>query len=124
MAREGLISEFRRPVDLLSDIDHLAPQAVISFQHIGHFLAAVHHRGMVTPAQGIADLRQRDVGFFAQQVHGNLARQGRSLGSDRGPACCSTVMPNASATSWTTSVRLDIAASGQQIRQGSFHELR
>ena len=62
--------------DLFADLDHLAAQVVIAFDHVGHFVAGVHDGGVVAPTQGFANLRQGDVGFFAHQVHGDLAGQG------------------------------------------------
>ena len=55
---------------------HLAAQTVIALDHVGHFVTGIHHRGVIAPAQRLADLGQGDVGFFAHQVHGHLARQG------------------------------------------------
>ena len=61
---------------LLPDFNHLSPQAVVSFQHIGNFVASVHDGGMITPAKCIADLRKRIIRFLSQEVHSDLAGQG------------------------------------------------
>lgn len=45
-------------VQLLADLQHLPAQAVVAFHQIGHLLAGVQYRGMVAPAQHLADLRQ------------------------------------------------------------------
>jgi len=54
----------------------LAAEAVVTFQQIGNFIAAIHDGGMVTPAERISNLREGDIRFLPEQVHGDLPREG------------------------------------------------
>jgi hypothetical protein len=53
--------ENRLCVEMLSNFDHLPPEAIVSFQQIGDLIATIHHGRMIAPAERLADLRQGDI---------------------------------------------------------------
>src|SRR6476469_10617745 len=60
---------------LLYDVEGLA----VFFQQARDLVDAVQHRGVVAAAELGADLRQRRIGQFAAQIHGDVARVGDRL---------------------------------------------
>ena len=47
---------------------------ILSCDALGDALAGMEHSGVVTPAERLADPMQRDVGEFADEMDGDLAR--------------------------------------------------
>src|SRR5919202_492395 len=72
-------SEIRRSsapsvVQPLADRQYVRSQAVISIDLGRDLVTSVKNRGMITPPELFADFHQARFGFFAHQVHCNLAR--------------------------------------------------
>src|SRR5690606_5934293 len=65
--------------ELRRDLLHLVVQLPFLFHELGDLLRGVHDRRGVAPAEQLADLREREVGALAAQIHGDLSRLGDRL---------------------------------------------
>src|SRR4051812_15047892 len=66
-----LVDEFA--VEHLADGEHGLANLVITILRLLDFLTGVHHGGVVAVAELSADIGQRAIGLFADDVHGDLA---------------------------------------------------
>lgn len=60
-------------LDAANDLSHLVINVAALVHVFGDLLLGIHHSGVVTAAKQLANLRQRQIGLLAADIHGNLA---------------------------------------------------
>ena len=66
-------------LDPVQNLGDLVIKASALFHKVRDLLVGIHNRGVVAVSKQLADLRQRQVGLLADQIHGNLPCLGNSL---------------------------------------------
>ena len=77
-------SVHKRPLHLLDSLDEFVQDTAefdVGFFFFADFIAGMQYRSVVTATEEVANLRQRRIGEFAAEVHGNLARVGNAAGA-------------------------------------------
>ena len=100
-------------VQLFADLEDLAAHAVIALDQVIDLVAGIHHGGVIASAELGTDLRQGDVDLFAQQVHGDLARQSDFAGTVAADQTLSVLRLKAAATAliiWSGSIVLRLGS--------------